>query len=166
MSCKVYKEKLHRYADNELSEIEKSVIAKHLEICPDCSNELAEIKKLRQMLGNLRFQGVQLDAVKQSIMSVIRESKKKVPVYDIKVLTRLGASMIACGLIVLVLNFSSLGDRLEEYSLPISQAMRSTMEKINQPIAFINKGMSNVSDFVFNINGMTFEIEQKIKGGM
>lgn len=166
MNCKAYREMLHSFADNELNEIEKSIVSEHVENCAACRDELVEIKRLKHMLTSLRFHDAQLGGIKESIMATIRETKKKVPAYDIKVLTRLGASMIACGLIALVLNFTGLGEGLNRYALPISQAYDSTIKKIDQPIAFINKGMTNMSEFIFGTNGMMFEIEQKIKGGM
>jgi predicted anti-sigma-YlaC factor YlaD len=165
MNCKAYRDMLHGYANNELNEIERSIVSEHLKSCPSCSDELEEIKKLKLVLGSLKLQNVQLDGIKDSIMSMIEISRIKASTYNVKVLARLGTSMIACGLIALVLNFTILGDALAQQIRPISQAVNNTVGKIDQPLAFINKGMTDMSDFIFDVNGMMFDIEQKIKGG-
>lgn len=166
MSCKEYREILHSYANNELSEIQQTAISEHLESCVACKDELTEIKKLKQLLRTLKPEGFQLDELKGNIMSVIRANKKKVAAYDIKVLTKLGASMVACGIIALVINFTSLGAGLTQYTAYISPGFESTSEKIDQPMAFINKGLINMSDGIVSLDGIMFRIGQKIKGGM
>lgn len=166
MSCKEYREILHSYANNELGEIQQAAISEHLDSCAACNNELTEIKKLKQMLRTLTPEGFQLDELKGNIMSVIRANKKKIATYDIKVLTRLGTSMVACGIIALVLNFTSLGAGLTQYTAYISPGFESTGEKINQPMAFINERLINMSDGIVNLDGIMFRLGQKIKGGM
>lgn len=166
MSCKEYREILHSYANNELDEIQQAAISEHLESCAACSNELTEIKRLKQMLRALTPEAFQLEELKGNIMSVIRANKKKVAAYDIKVLTRLGTSMVACGIIALVLNFTSLGAGLTQYAAYISPGLGSTSEKINQPMTFINERLVNMSDGIVNLDGMMFRLGQKIKGGM
>ncbi len=166
MSCKAYRDMLHSYVNNELNEIQQADISEHLKSCTACNNELTEIKSLKKILITLKPEGFQLGEIKDNIMSTIRASKKKAVTYDIKVLTRLANSMIACGVIVMVLNFTSLGDGLTQYAGDTSTGQKSTEEKIGQPMTFINNGLTNISDGIVSLDGIIFRTGQRIKGGM
>lgn len=166
MNCKLYKDMLHSYEKDELDETVKIQISEHLESCEACRIELTEIRKLRQLMGTLKPEGFQLGDMKQSIMSAIQAGKKKLPAYDIKVLAKLGASMVACGIIALTLSFTDLGDGIALYAGQIPQRLEDTESRWNQPMVLINKGLSNMSDTIVNLDGMMFKIQQKIEGGM
>lgn len=156
MSCKTYKELLHSYAAEELSELESSAVQKHLAGCNDCSKELQEIKTLKNLTIQMKLESINLDELKYNIMSAIKTTRKAAAAYDARVVWKLGASMIACGLMVMVLNFTSLGNDYQFQSLG---------EKLSQPIAFINEGLEDMSSKIINLDGLTFRIQQKIRGG-
>lgn len=166
MSCKAYREMLHSYASNELNEIDHAAISEHLKSCAACSNELKEINSLKQVFSSLKSKGFQLDEIKCNIMSAIKKNKKKTAAYDIKVLTKLGASMIACGIISMILNFTSLGDGLIQHTGCISTGFKSNVGKLEQPMENFGKGLINMSDRIVSLDGIMFRIGQKIKGGM
>ncbi|MDA3792941.1 MAG: zf-HC2 domain-containing protein [Elusimicrobia bacterium] len=51
MRCKKYSKKLlNRHIDNDLNEIKKADIDKHLKSCADCQSYIAEIKKIGVLL--------------------------------------------------------------------------------------------------------------------
>lgn len=164
MSCKIYREMLHSYVSNELNPFEKEEMNKHLEGCPHCRREYEEILQLKRIAVELKPQVFQLDDLKAGILAAIAPLKKKPKVtYDIKVLWRLGASLVACGVLALYLTFTSVGMGPNQEA---NQNMEQFGQRLSQPFAAINKGLSDMSDSIFNLNGVTIRIEKKIRGGM
>jgi predicted Fe-S protein YdhL (DUF1289 family) len=152
MNCKTYKESLHSYINQELNASEAAAVAEHLKSCPGCQREAEEIIKLKAIAKAFKPDIIQLNNIKGNIMSAIMAPKKVLSMsYDIKVLGRLGASLVACGLLAFALNFSSID---------------SIKYDINQPIAYMNKGLQNMSSKIIDLNGITFRLEQRYKGGM
>jgi len=167
MSCKTYSIMLHSYLNNELNELETKEVSKHLEKCPDCTKEAEEIKKLKVLASAVKIDMIQLEGLKKNIMSAIRLTKKvRTLSYDIKVLSRLGTSLVACGVLALFLNFSALGSNLEAHSDKFDYRVQEIGQKIGQPISVINKGLSEMSNKIIDLNGITFRIQQRNRGGM
>ncbi|OGO78636.1 MAG: hypothetical protein A2Y23_10190 [Clostridiales bacterium GWB2_37_7] len=167
MSCKTYREMLHSYINNELNPLETKAVCEHLEVCADCSGEVSEIKKLKAVIAAVKNDKLQISGLKESILSAIKVTQKvRAAAYDIKVVGRLATSLIACGLLVFFMNFTTLGSNLEVQSDKINIDIRSMSQKITQPMATINKGLTDMSSKIVDLNGITFRIEQKIRGGM
>ena len=167
MSCKIYRPMLHSYTNNELSAIEKAELERHLRECSECRNEEAEIKKLKLIASAIKLDKVLLNDIKENIMAAIKvTAKASVAVYDFKVLGRLGASLIACGILVFFINFSTVGNSLETGSNKLNLNMQGIGQKISQPLGMINKGLADMSSKLVNLNGITFRLEQKIRGGI
>jgi hypothetical protein len=53
MSCKVSKELIYAYSDNEIDTLEKIFIEEHLKYCEKCNEELKMIKLIESNLNNL-----------------------------------------------------------------------------------------------------------------
>ena len=53
MTCQEYKELMMGYLDNELNAQQKQIFEQHLASCPDCTWELEEFKKLKQMTDSV-----------------------------------------------------------------------------------------------------------------
>ena len=49
--CERQKNQLSDYIDDTLSERQKAVVAAHLRVCPLCQNEIAALKKTRELVG-------------------------------------------------------------------------------------------------------------------
>ena len=49
--CERQKNQLSDYIDDTLSERQKAVVAAHLRVCPLCQNEMAALKKTRELVG-------------------------------------------------------------------------------------------------------------------
>jgi predicted anti-sigma-YlaC factor YlaD len=49
MTCPDYKGLMMGYLDNELDDAQKKTFQEHLDHCPDCQQELAEFKELKQL---------------------------------------------------------------------------------------------------------------------
>ena len=102
---------------------------------------------------------------KSNTLSIKVTKKVSTVVYDFKVLTRLGTSLVACGIVVLFLSFSTFGNNLEARSNKLNLGMQGIGEKISQPFSIINKGLTDMSSKIVNLNGITFRLEQRIRGG-
>lgn len=167
MSCKIYREMLHSYINDELNALEATAVSEHLEACAACSKEVEEIKRLKVVAAAIKPEIIPISGLKENIMSAIKLTKKMRPAaYDVKVLGRLGASLVACGMLVMVLNFTSLGSNLEARSDKMNYDMQDIGQRITQPMALINEGLIDMSSKLVNLNGITFRLEQKIRGGM
>lgn len=167
MDCKINKPMLHSYLNNELSISEATAVTKHLEECSYCRREIEEIKKLKVITAAIKIDMIPLEGLKNNIMAAIKITQKvRALSYDIKVLRRLGTSMVACGVIALLLNFTSMGSSLEIHSDKLSDDIWEARQKISQPISVINKGLTEMSDKLIDLNGITFRIKQKSRGGM
>lgn len=166
MNCKIYKEMLHSYVSNELNPFEREEINKHLESCLYCRREHEEILQLKRIAAELKPQSFQLDDLKAGILAAITPLKPKITTYDIKVIWRLGASLVACGVLALYLNFSSVGIPSSTEASQRNENIKQFGQKLSQPFAAIHKGLSDMSDGIFNLNGISIRIEKKIRGGM
>ena len=167
MSCKIYKEMLHSYINKELNPFEASEVTKHLAVCPECRRQEAEILSLKAIAAELRPPMLPLDGLKESIMSAITTVKKvRPPSYDIRVLGSLGTSLVACGVLALFLNFSAVGSGLEASRPDKNPGWHAFGQRIVQPVAAFNKSLMDISDKLFDLNGITFRLENKFRGGM
>lgn len=166
MSCKTYKNMLHSYIRNELSTMEEAAVKSHLKTCPDCGREVEEIKKLQAAISTIKQDKIQLDGIKVNIMNVIKTAKKaKTAVYDFKVLSRLGTSLVACGILAFLLNLSSAGSHIDTAKIGLPMEMLNFKQKIVQPAALLNESLTGISNKIIDLNGISFRLEQKIKGG-
>lgn len=166
MSCKTDRLMLHSYINNELSPIEKAEIERHLKDCHECRNEEAEIRKLKLIVSSVKVDKVQLNSIKENIMAAIKvTAKASAVIYDFKVLGRLGNSLVACGILVFFLSFSTVGSNLEVHSDKLNSGVQGIGQKISQPLSIINRGITDMSSKLVDLNGITFRLEQKIRGG-
>lgn len=166
MSCKTDIIMLHSYINNELNPIEKAEVERHLQDCIQCRNEEAEIRKLKYIISSVKLDKVQLNSIKENIMAAIKvTAKASAIVYDFKVLGRLGTSLVACGILVFFLSFSTIGSNLEVRGDKLNVGVQGIGQKISQPLSIINKGFTDMSSKLVDLNGITFRLEQKIRGG-
>jgi hypothetical protein len=166
MSCKTDGLMLHSYINNELSPIEKAEMERHLQQCPGCRNEAEEIKKLKFIISSIRPDKVELNNIKGNIMAAIKvTAKASAAIYDFKVLGRLGRSLIACGILVFFLSFSTVGSNFVGHSNRFNTEMQGIGQKITQPLSMINRGITDMSTKLVDLNGITFRLEQKVRGG-
>lgn len=166
MNCNTERPMLHSYINNELNPTEKEEIRNHLLQCHECKNEEAEIRKLKLIISAVKLDKMQLDNIKGSIMAAIKiTAKVSAAVYDFKVLSRLGKSLIACGILVLFFSFSTFGNHLEVQSNKLNWDMQGIIQKVSQPLSVVNKGLTDMSSKIVDLNGITFRLEQKIRGG-
>jgi len=54
MNCAEYKKQLSLYLDGHISGAEMNALTRHMETCPDCTQEYAELQRTQQLLAALR----------------------------------------------------------------------------------------------------------------
>jgi len=55
MTCQDHRDLMMAYLDNELNEEQRRAFEEHLAGCPDCTRELAQFRKLKQMTDSVAF---------------------------------------------------------------------------------------------------------------
>lgn len=55
MTCQDHKDLMMAYLDNELDEEQRRAFEAHLASCPECTKEMAQFKKLKQMTDGMAF---------------------------------------------------------------------------------------------------------------
>jgi Putative zinc-finger len=54
MTCADYKKQFSLYLDGQVSGAEMFALTRHMETCPDCTQEYAELRRTQELLGELR----------------------------------------------------------------------------------------------------------------
>src|ERR1700741_1530397 len=54
MTCAEYKKQFSLYLDGQVSGAEMFALTRHMETCPDCTEEYAELRRTQQLLAELR----------------------------------------------------------------------------------------------------------------
>ena len=55
MTCQDHKDFMMAYLDNELDDQQKRAFEEHLAGCPDCTRDMAQFRKLKQMTDSVAF---------------------------------------------------------------------------------------------------------------
>jgi predicted anti-sigma-YlaC factor YlaD len=55
MTCRNYKDLMMAYLDNEIDDEQKRAFEEHLASCPQCTQELKEFEKLKQLTDNVKL---------------------------------------------------------------------------------------------------------------
>lgn len=145
MECKEVLSKADRYFENRLSDIEKHNIKKHLEKCNKCKKEYEDLGLAFSILDN-HFISAPDDLVDKIMTKIsnLESSKKR----STKLLKNLGASFVAAGIMISLLNFSNY-----DYKIIARGFYRGAFE-INQvvtsPITKISEGLKYVTNFYNN----------------
>lgn len=162
MHCHECKYSLHEYLSGKLNELESRAIARHLKSCDRCRRELEEIREMKAFL-KLGFQEtVKPPAdLKSSIMASINPRRyKKSHKNTFGELANLGMSLVAAGLILLLINITPLYNTVwvqENWST----AGESIREKVYQPINSINAGFDEFIERISQLDGITGRREKE-----
>jgi predicted anti-sigma-YlaC factor YlaD len=55
MTCRNYKDLMMAYLDNEIDDEQRKAFEEHLASCPQCTQELKEFEKLKQLTDNVKL---------------------------------------------------------------------------------------------------------------
>lgn len=166
MRCNEYRNMLHEYANGRLSELESHKVTRHLKSCDRCRRELAEIKKLKEFL-KLSFQdGMILPMdLKSDIMASINLKKyKKLYKNTLGELANWGMSLVAAGLILLLINMTPT-ENIVHVQNEWDNTRENITEKLYQPLSSINRGLDKFTERITQLDGITGRIEREKKGG-
>ncbi len=166
MCCNEYRNDLHEYASGKLNELESYTIAKHLKSCDKCRRESKEIKELKAFLKfSLREDILPPMDLKSGIMASI-DLKKYKTVYKntLGEVANWGMSLVAAGLILLLLNVAPAGD-MTHVQNDWNNTRDSIKEKIYQPLSSISEGLDKFTNRITQLDGITGRIEREKEGG-
>jgi hypothetical protein len=78
MTCSEYKKQFSLYLDGQVSGAEMFALTRHMETCPDCTQEYAELRRTQQMLLELRRARAKApaDLALRLRLAISRESKQ------------------------------------------------------------------------------------------
>lgn len=166
MRCNEYRYNLHEYAKGNLCELESLATAKHLKSCDKCRSELEEIKELEVLL-KVSIQGDIIPPMdlKSDIMNSINLKKyKKIVKNNWGELANWGMSLVAAGLILLLINVAPMDDILRAQN-EWDNTKENITQKIYQPLSILNEGFDKFTKRVTQLDGITGRIEREKEGG-
>ncbi|WP_432405938.1 anti-sigma factor family protein [Wukongibacter sp. M2B1] len=113
MECREAIEKIDKYYENQLNDIEVYKIERHLEECSECNKEYEEMRVIFDMLSDHSIVLPPKDftnTIMNKIMVQIRPNKRR-PM----IMKKWGVSFVAAGLLIFILN-TSLGFSIDDIS--------------------------------------------------
>lgn len=148
MECNQVMMLVDKYFENRLSDIEKHNIKKHLEKCAKCKQEYEDMSFVFNTLDN-HFITAPENLANNVMMKIIdfEDSKRK----SSKIMKNIGASFIAAGIMICLLNFSNYNP-----AFLVKGIFKGAFE-INQvvidPITKLSQGYKYVTELYINDNG-------------
>lgn len=138
MTCYRSRDNWHSYVKRSLTESALEGLSAHLTHCPECREHVADIEETASLLAKNRVSLTPPASIKFNVMLSIDKSKyKKVSSSHLFELKNWGFSMVAGGLILLALNFSSLAPNFEsgqvaELNHQISRQLEHPFDKVSE----------------------------------
>jgi len=166
MCCNEYRYNLHEYSTGTLNELESHAIARHLKSCEKCRRELQEIRDIKNILKPGTEDMVLPPAdLKSSIMKSVN-LKKYIASHrnTIGELANWGMSLVAAGLILLLLNASPAGNMVQVRN-DWDTRRENIGEKLHQPFSSIYEGLDKFTERITQLDGITGRMEREKKGG-
>jgi len=114
MTCYRSRDNWHSYVKRSLTDSALEGLSTHLKHCPECREHVSAIQETAELLAKNRVIFSPPASIKLNVMSAIDKNRyKKVSPSHLFELKNWGFSMVAGGLILLALNFSSLTPNFE-----------------------------------------------------
>lgn len=145
MECKEILNQVDRYFENRISDIEKHNIKKHLERCSKCRQEYEGMSITFSILDN-HYINAPDDLANKIMMKIskLEGSRKR----STKLLRNLGASFVAAGIMITLINFSDynpvvLARGLYRSAFEINQVVTEPITKIAESLRYISDYYNN-----------------------
>lgn len=166
MCCNDYRYNLHEYSTGKLSELESHAIARHLKSCEKCRRELQEIREIKSILKpDIKDMVLPPIDMKAEIMKTINLKKYKTAHHNtLGEVANWGMSLVAAGLILLLLNVAPAGN-VSHMQNDWDSRKESVKERLYQPISSINEGLDKFTSRITQLDGITGRMEMEKKGG-
>ena len=138
MTCYRSQDNWHSYVKKSLTESALEGLSTHLMYCPECREHVAAIEETARLLAKNRVSLSPPASMKLNVMLAINKTKyRKVSSSHLFELKNWGFSMVAGGLILLALNFSSLAPNYEngqvaELNHQIGKQLAHPFDKISE----------------------------------
>ena len=138
MTCYRSRDNWHSYVKRSLTESALDGLSTHLKNCPECREHVSAIQETAGFLAKNRVTLSPPALIKLNVMSTIDKNRyKKVSSSHLFELKNWGFSMVAAGLILLALNFSSLAPNYEsgqvaELNNQMGKQLAHPFEKISE----------------------------------
>lgn len=151
MDCTFIKLYLEAYEKGQLDEQRERGISKHLECCEDCRIEVEEIRVVNAMFDAIKVPSLPSDFT-SNVMKKVRESSSTPNKSIWQEFGKMGASLVAAGLIMLLLNFTSIGVNIATLTANISKTPLD-MNKIYEysPSSIFNRGLDQIENIIETI---------------
>jgi predicted anti-sigma-YlaC factor YlaD len=145
MECKEVLIRTDKYFENRLSDIEMHNIKKHLEKCGKCSRQYEDMSFVFNVLDNHCVKAPK-DLASKIMMKInnLEDSKK----WNAKVLRNLGASFVAAGIMITVLN--GMDYNPNTFAKGLYKGAFEINQVVSNPITKISQGLRYVSDLYIN----------------
>jgi|GEM_PF-862237 len=166
MCCNDYRYNLHEYSTGKLSELESHAIARHLKSCEKCRRELQEINNIKSILRpGIKDMVMPPIDLKADIMKSINLKKYKTSHHNtLGELANWGMSLVAAGLILLLLNAAPARD-VSQLQNNWDSKRDSMKERFYQPLSSISEGLDKFTSGITQLDGITGRMEMEKKGG-
>lgn len=138
MTCYRSRDNWHSYVKDSMNEAELEGMATHLTRCPECRDIVATIQETANLLAKSRVTLSPSATIKLNVMMSIDKNRyKRVSSSHLFELKNWGFSMVAGGLLLLALNFTSLAPNFEsgqvtELNSQIGQQLAHPFDKLSQ----------------------------------
>lgn len=127
MSCVWVRNKISGYLDGELSEDERKAILHHMAQCPECDRELAEIRRLKNLLGTIQHATPQDD--RSSTLPSVESLRSGVLVTRLREVVLIALATLGVLVVLLLL-------------LPRYQATRDITTRFIEPYENLHRSVS------------------------
>lgn len=132
MNCDEVRNRLSEYLDGELTPLERSELASHIERCPACASELDTIKRTVELVRSLP----RLCAPPKLAPELKRRVSASTTVFTKRLFALAGAAAVILVAFLLVLNF------IGESETPISEVKEFAAEKEAAPADYAAKSLA------------------------
>jgi len=156
--CKKFKKQIVFFHYNELDELEKTELLAHLEICPDCKQELESLKQFGQLLQDQSLYDIDentLKIMRNLIRLQIKHKRKKefVPFSFI-----LPKPAFQYGFVVLLIVFGFLLGR-QSYTAKSSLQFNDRLQQLLTASSGIKVANSDIDPYLMEVERLKFNPE-------
>ncbi|EOD00938.1 anti-sigma factor family protein [Caldisalinibacter kiritimatiensis] len=150
MECKEVMNNIDKYFEKKLDDFQVYSIEKHLQTCKSCREEYEEMEAIFDILSSHQVV-LPPPNLTDKIMSEIKTSKK---IYKIRQTTKRiwGASFIAAGLLIIILNISSIGYNIDDFAADVYMGSMKINQRIIKPFNIFTDNIKDFTNFLSFIN--------------
>jgi predicted anti-sigma-YlaC factor YlaD len=143
MECKEVLKYIDMYFEGRLDDEIIKKVNNHLNRCSSCKKEYEEMELVFEALSNHSIVQPPPDFV-DNIMNKINEEKPKANRISQKIKIKIGTGLIAAGLLIAVLNMSTVAYRIEDFSARLYTSTIEANQRVFKPLSQITNTFANL----------------------